>query len=125
MSHTTINEPLIILVLAAVILVSMLGRGLARRVGIPGMVAFLLIGVGINVGYSLADGPPESLVVIVDVLAKLGVVTLLFEAGMHTDVDRFLSQLGRVAIVWIANIIVSGGLGYGVARYLLGLGQVA
>jgi len=124
MSHTTINEPLIILVLAAVILVSMLGRGLARRVGIPGMVAFLLIGVAINFGYSLADGPPESLVVIVDVLAKLGVVTLLFEAGMHTDVRKLVRQLRQVVAAWSANVGVAGGLGYVVAHYALGFALV-
>lgn len=121
MTHTTINEPLIILVLAGVIFVSMFGRGLARRVGIPGMVAFLLIGVGINVGYSFADGPPESLVVVIDILAKLGVVTLLFEAGMHTNVEKLVRQLRRVVVTWAGNVVVAGGLGYGAARYLLGL----
>lgn len=120
MSHTTINEPLIILVLAAVILVSMFGRGVVRRVGIPGMVAFLLIGIGINVGYSFGEGLPESLVVIVDILAKLGVVTLLFEAGMHTNVQKLVRQLRRVVATWAGNVIVAGGLGYAAARYLLG-----
>ncbi|MFW5737329.1 MAG: cation:proton antiporter [Spirochaetota bacterium] len=121
MSHSTINEPLIILVLAGVIFVSMFGRGLARRIGLPGMVAFLLIGIAINVGYSFADGPPESLVVVIDILAKLGVVTLLFEAGMHTNVQKLVRQLRRVVATWAGNVVVAGGLGYVAARYLLGL----
>lgn len=119
MSHTTINEPLIILVLAAVIFVSMFGRGIARRIGIPGMVAFLLLGVGINVGYSFSGGPPESLVVVIDILAKLGVVTLLFDAGMHTDVQKLVRQLRRVVAIWAGNVVVAGGLGYLAARYVL------
>jgi len=119
-THTTINEPLIILVLAAVIFVSMFGRGIARRMGIPGMVAFLLIGIGINIGYSFGEGLPESLVVVVDILAKLGVVTLLFEAGMHTDVEKLVRQLRRVVATWAGNVVIAGGLGYAAARYLLG-----
>lgn len=120
MTHTTINEPLIILVLAAVIFVSMFGRGIAHRMGIPGMVAFLLIGIGINIGYSFGEGLPESLVVVVDILAKLGVVTLLFEAGMHTDVEKLVRQLRRVVATWAGNVVIAGGLGYAAARYLLG-----
>jgi Kef-type K+ transport system membrane component KefB len=123
-SHTTINEPLIILVLAAVIFVSMLGRGLAGRIGIPAMVASLLIGIGINVGYSFAGGLPESLLVIVDILAKLGVVTLLFEAGMHTNVQKLVQQLRRVVTTWTGNVVVAGGLGYAAAHYLLGFALV-
>ncbi|MFW5686330.1 MAG: cation:proton antiporter [Spirochaetota bacterium] len=94
----TINERLIVLVLAAVLLVSMLGRTAARKVGVP-----------------------EPVFVLFDVLGKLGVVALLFQAGMHTDVGKLVRQLRPVVVIWAANIVIAGGLGFVAARWILEL----
>ncbi|MFW6252792.1 MAG: hypothetical protein ACOC4F_02565, partial [bacterium] len=64
MGHVTVNEPLVILIIATVLFLAMLGRSAARKIGLPGMVAFLLIGIAINGGYTAAEGMPESVAVL-------------------------------------------------------------
>ncbi|MFP4550550.1 MAG: cation:proton antiporter [Spirochaetales bacterium] len=124
MGHVTVNEPLVILVIAAVLFFAMLGRSAARKIGLPGMVAFLLIGIGINGGFAAAGGLPESLAVLFDVLGTLGVVALLFQAGMHTDVTKLVKQLGPVCAIWAANVVIAGGAGFAVARWIIDLSLI-
>ncbi len=121
MGHTSINEPAVLLVFAGVLLFAMLGRAVAGRVGLPGIIAFVLIGLGLNATYTAAGGMPESVILLIDILAKVGVVVLLFQAGMHTDVTRLLGQIGPVAIIWAMNVVVAGGFGLVAARAILGM----
>jgi len=124
MGHVTVNEPLVILIIAAILFFAMLGRSAARKVGLPGMVAFLLIGIGINGGYTAAGGIPEPVAVLFNVLGTLGVVALLFQAGMHTDVGKLAKQLGPVCVIWSANVMVTGGAGFAVAHWVIGLSLI-
>lgn len=120
MTHTTINEPLIILAIAVITFLAMLGRAGARKLGLPGMVAFLAIGIAMSGLFTVGGDASRSLTILFDILGRLGVVALLFEAGMHTDVRKLVRQLGHVVATWAADVVVSGGLGFLAARYLLG-----
>lgn len=120
MTHTTINEPLIILAIAVVAFLAMLGRAEAKRIGLPGMVASLAIGIALSGIFALTGEASRPLTIVFDILGRLGVVALLFEAGMHTDVRKLVSQLGHVVLTWAANVVVAGGLGFVVARFAIG-----
>ncbi|HKJ85031.1 MAG TPA: cation:proton antiporter [Spirochaetia bacterium] len=124
MGDPSVNEPVVLLLFAGVMLFAMLGRVVARRIGLPGMVAFVLIGLGLNAIATAAGGMPASVVVLVEILAKIGVVVLLFQAGMHTDVTRLLDQIGPVAITWAMNVLVAGGFGFLAARTLLDMALI-
>jgi Kef-type K+ transport system membrane component KefB len=84
---------------------------LAQRLGQPSVVGELLAGV--LLGKSLLGILDPADPVIHD-LAQLGVIVLLFEIGLHTDV-RSLFKAGPAAmVVAIVGVVIPFGLGYGV-----------
>jgi Kef-type K+ transport system membrane component KefB len=84
---------------------------LAQRLGQPSVVGELLAGVllGKSLLGILDPGDP-----VIHDLAQLGVIVLLFEIGLHTDI-RSLFKAGPVAmVVAIVGVVLPFGLGYGV-----------
>lgn len=83
----------------------------AQRIGQPSVVGELIAGV--LLGKSLLGILDPADPVIHD-LAQLGVIVLLFEIGLHTDI-RSLVKVGPAAIVVaLIGVILPFGLGYGV-----------
>jgi Kef-type K+ transport system membrane component KefB len=112
---------LLVLLLAAKLL-----GALARRAGQPAVLGELLAGV--LVGASLlglvnlqdeADPRNDAL----HLLAEVGVVILLFEIGLETDLRKLLQVGGPAALVASAGVVLPFALGYG-ACYALGLGPL-
>lgn len=87
-----LSIPHLFLILAAMLVAAKLFGELAERFGQPAVLGELVAGVllgGSVLGIVPADGPAAE---IVHVLAELGVVLLLFEIGLETD----LKQMFRV-----------------------------
>jgi Kef-type K+ transport system membrane component KefB len=114
---------LLVLLLAAA---KLLG-GLARHVGQPAMLGELLAGalvgpsvLGLVNLQDLADPRNDSL----HLLAEIGVVLLLFEIGLETDLRKLLRVGGVSSVVALAGVALPFALGYAVCL-LLSLGQLA
>ncbi|MGH7224622.1 MAG: cation:proton antiporter, partial [Gemmataceae bacterium] len=60
---------------------------------------------------------------VLHVFAEIGIVLLLFEIGMETDLKKLLRVGGASTIVAVVGVIVPFALGYAVC-HLLGLGQL-
>jgi Kef-type K+ transport system membrane component KefB len=129
---------MILKVLFAVILILLaakLGGEVFERMNQPGVIGELLFGVAIgNIGLLLLhyggssgylagfgnfvewmkmkEGP-------IDVLAQIGVVFLLFEVGLETNVKEMMSVGLSSLLVALFGVIVPFGLGWGAGYYFL------
>ena len=109
--------PAVLLVLAVILVSAKLVGELAERIGQPAVLGELLAGVLL--------GP--SLFAIVDpavpwlhLFAEIGVIVLLFQIGLETDLRRMLSVGGAAFTVAVVGVAVPFALGYAVCR-LMGL----
>lgn len=87
-----------ILEIGAILLAAVAGGWLARRLGLPAIVGYLLVGIGVSPftpGY-VADR--EQL----ELLADVGVVLLLFEVGIEVDLERLRRDHGP--LLWAAPL---------------------
>src|SRR5258708_7170332 len=108
------------------LLVVMLGLAklfgaLAQRIGQPAVLGELLAGVVLGTSIlGLVDPSNKTL----QLLAELGVVILLFEIGLETDLWKLLHVGGASTAVALVGVVLPFALGYAVCR-LLGLGNLA
>ncbi len=88
---------------------------------IPPLVGYLALGLGLRLAeahFGLLGDPGRE---IINFLAKLGVIALLFRVGLESDLPGLVSQLGSASIIWLGNMIASAAAGYLAARYVIGL----
>src|SRR5215212_4399733 len=99
----------LLLTLVAVIVATKLLGELAQRVGQPAVLGELVAGIVLG-GSALGLLDPADPVI--GALSELGVLVLLFEIGLHTDL-RALAQVGGVAAtVGLVGVVLPFGLGY-------------
>lgn len=104
------------LLMVVVILVSAKIFGeLAERVGQPSVLGELLAGVVIG-GSVLGIVDPQNQ--IVHLLAEVGVIILLFEIGLETDLRQLLKVGGSSGMVALVGVLLPFVLGYLVATAL-------
>lgn len=92
-----------------------LGGALLQRIGQPAVLGELIAGVVL--GSSLlgwVKGDDE----VIALLKELGVIILLFEIGLETDLKKLLQVGGTSAAVAVAGVIFPFALGYGVCYWL-------
>jgi Kef-type K+ transport system membrane component KefB len=112
--------PELLAALVAILIATKLLGTIAQRFGQPAVVGELIAGVLLG-GSVLGILDPADPVI--HALAELGVLVLLFEIGLHTDL-RSLVKVGNEAItVALAGVVLPFGLGYVVAT-ALGLGNI-
>lgn len=55
-----------------------------------------------------------------DLLAKLGVICLLFRIGLDSDLAGLIRQVRRAMFIWAASVAVNGAAGFTV--FFMGIG---
>lgn len=111
----------LILLVGALIVLAVLVRSGLRRIGIPSLVGYLVIGFLLRLEGShwhLLTGQAQR---VLEFLANIGVISLLFRVGLESNLAGLLSQLRRAGIIWFGNVLLSGVLGYVTSYFLLGL----
>jgi Kef-type K+ transport system membrane component KefB len=105
----------LLLALAITILATKLLGDLAQRISQPAVLGELAAGVLLGQSaLGVLDPTNETIAA----LGELGVLILLFEIGLHTDI-RSLIRVGKSAvIVGLVGVILPFGLGYLVAHWL-------
>src|SRR6266851_5719001 len=100
----------VLLALAAILAGAKLGGDLAERIGQPAVLGELVVGILLGnldlVGVSWFRGVAADH--IVDVLARLGVVLLLFEVGLESTVGDMLKVGGRSLLVAVLGLWTPG-----------------
>jgi len=116
----THSFPHLLATLVALLLATKLLGVAAQRLGQPAVVGELIAGVLLGGSVLGLLDPADP---VIRSLAELGVVVLLFEIGLHTDV-RSLTRVGKEAItVALVGVILPFGMGFASAR-LLGLSTI-
>jgi Kef-type K+ transport system membrane component KefB len=117
--------PFLILLFGGLLVAAMLLRAGMERLGVPPLVAFLGAGVALRVadarwGVLAADSAE-----VLEVLGRLGVICLLFRAGLESDLPGLLGQLRRASVLWVGNLAISAAVGFAAAYWWLDLGPAA
>lgn len=102
--------------LAAILVFARVGAEIAVRFGAPSVIGELV--AGIVLGPSLL-GWLEATEVI-RLLAEIGIILLLFEVGLETDLSRLASSGVRSTTVAVGGFVFPFLLGFGASHYLFG-----
>ena len=95
----------------------------AGRLGLSAIPIFILAGIllGPSPGFPTIIEPSQG----IDLLARLGIVLLLFFLGLEFSLDRILAARRMVLVGGLLDLVVNGGLGLVVGVALLGFGPEA
>lgn len=105
------------LFLAIVLIAARLLSEAAARFGIPSVIGELL--AGLLIGPSLLGWvSPDTTM---KLLAEIGIILLLFEVGMDTNLSRLARSGSKPYIVAVVGFTLPFALGYGVSAWLFGL----
>jgi Kef-type K+ transport system membrane component KefB len=111
----------IALALAIILAGAKLGGDLAERIGQPAVLGELLVGIALGNLHLLGLGGLEPIKAnaTIDVLARLGVIILLFEVGLESTVGDMLQVGLRALVVAVLGVVAPWILGWGVGALLL------
>ncbi|NNG14689.1 MAG: cation:proton antiporter [Gammaproteobacteria bacterium] len=111
-------EPHSILLLIAIMLIAArLFAEAARRFNIPPIIGELF--AGILVGPSLLGWIEPN--AILRLLAEIGIILLLFEVGLETDLGRLVKAGPRAAVLALAGFVLPFLFSFGLSHYLFDL----
>lgn len=107
-------------VLVLLLLVAKFLGVLAQRFGQPAVVGELIAGVLLGKSVLGVIDPADPVIV---AFAELGVLVLLFEIGLHTDLKSLMKFGSKATVVAIAGVVLPFGFGYATAA-ALGLSMI-
>ena len=108
---------ILLMQLALIFLAARLLGEVAVHLGMPSVVGELV--AGIVIGPTLLG--LVALSPAIELLAEIGVVLLLFEVGLDTDIKRLFSAGSRAVLVAIGGIVFPFVIGVGISHQVLGL----
>ncbi|MDX6613455.1 MAG: hypothetical protein QOD75_2641 [Blastocatellia bacterium] len=118
-AHTL--DPMLLIALGAILVFAKLGGELFERINQPAVLGELIVGIVIGnlVMVGFAGSEPMKTNAVIAALAEIGVILLLFEVGLETE----LAEMRKVG--WSSLFVASAGvvapffLGWGVSAYFL------
>lgn len=119
-NSSTTGSPYMILLPVALILFAAKGLSiLLDKIHIPHVIGYLLAGLLVGALKFIPSNPILSDYVMdgINILAKFGVVMILFSAGVETDLKQIKAVGGAALIITSLGVIVPMGLGF-LAAYL-------
>lgn len=120
MSETQ-SIPDLLVALAALLLTAKLLAALAQRIGQPAVLGELLAGVVLGGSVFGVLDPNDP---VIHALSELGVIILLFEIGLHTDIRSIGRVFGAATTVAIVGVVLPFVLGYAAVMRLASLESV-
>jgi len=106
--------------IAIILIAAKFGAELMRRINQPAVIGELVIGIIIGY-YGLGLLPHFESGDVVSTLAEIGVVLLLFEVGLETNLDEFIELGSTSLLVALIGVVAPFALGFG-SIYALNLG---
>lgn len=114
-------DPLVLAGVAVILIVAKLGGELFERIRQPAVLGELVIGIILGnlalAGFMAAE--PLKSNEIIAALAEIGVIILLFEVGLESNLGEMLEVGWSSLFVALAGVVVPFFLGWGVAAYFL------
>lgn len=94
---------------------------LCRRLHLPALVGYLLVGMALSLLNSRWTFMSEDIRNVFSFLADLGVIALLFKVGLESRTGSLIQKLPEAVPVWLGNVAASFLLGFGVCYFILSL----
>lgn len=114
-------DPLVLVGVAVILIVAKVGGELFERMGQPAVLGELVGGILMGnlalVGLKWAE--PLKTNEVIAALAEIGVILLLFEVGLESDLREMMEVGWSSLLVAVAGVIAPFFLGWGVAAYFL------
>lgn len=110
--------------LGGVIIFSIILHDLLKKIKIPSLVGFILLGFLIRVMDSHFHFLNEYIEEIVKFLAEIGIIALLFRVGLESNLKGLLKQIRHASLILIGNLLFSTVLSYIVSCYYLNIDLV-
>jgi Kef-type K+ transport system membrane component KefB len=114
-------RPMVLIGLAAMLIVAKLGGELFERIGQPAVLGELIAGIIIGnlvlLGFNAAE--PLKTDAVIAALAQIGVILLLFEVGLESNLGEMLEVGWSSLFVAVAGVVALFFLGWGVSAYFL------
>lgn len=114
----------LVLLTGVLVVCNILIAAACKRLRVPALVGYLVLGFVLGIlgnRWGLLGGEART---VLEFLAKIGVVALLFRVGLESKPAKLLHQLRKASGVAVANVAISGALAYLAASWLLDLGMV-
>ncbi|HEY9404438.1 MAG TPA: cation:proton antiporter [Pyrinomonadaceae bacterium] len=114
-------NPLVLMGVALVLLVAKLGGEAFERIGQPAVLGELVGGmlVGNLVLFGFTGVEPFKTDVVLGALAEIGVILLLFEVGLESNLGDMLEVGWSSLLVALAGVVAPFFLGWGVASWFI------
>ena len=114
-------NPVVLIGVALVLLIAKLGGELFERFNQPAVLGELIGGVlvGNLVLFGVTAIEPIKTDVVIGALAEIGVILLLFEVGLESNLGEMLEVGWSSLLVAIAGVVAPFFLGWGVAAYFI------
>lgn len=90
------------------------------RLSIPSVLGEVVAGLLIGPSFLGFVSPEASL----HLIAEIGILLLLFEVGLETDVGQLVKEGVRSTLVAVTGVVVPAALGYWVSAHWFGMGTV-
>lgn len=120
MSDSASSLGLVLAIISLIVLLSIFVKSGARRLRIPELVVYILVGMGLRGLDSQGSFLPEQLPEVLRVVGGWGLVVMLFRVGLESNLRGLLAQSRTALGIWVGDVFVSGLFGFLTARYLLG-----
>ncbi len=113
--------PVVLIGVAVMLLVAKLGGELFERIGQPAVLGELFGGIIVGNLVIFGFGPAEGLKTneIIGALAELGVIVLLFEVGLESDLKEMMEVGWSSLVVAVLGVMAPFFLGWAVSAYFL------
>lgn len=111
----------ILINLVVILIAAKIGGDLVERVGQPSVLGELAVGVVLGnlslLGVTVFTGLRTDAVI--DIFARLGVIMLLFEVGLESNIKKMIKVGLPSFLVAIVGVITPFALGYGVSKWFM------
>lgn len=115
---------LMILIVGSFVALSFLSRMFLKKIHVPAFIGYITMGLVVkwlDTHYHFLDG---QITHPLKFLAEAGIILLLFEVGLKSNIKSLIDQLPRASWIWFCNVVVSGYVGFAAAFYLLDINLI-
>ncbi|ELS00778.1 Kef-type K+ transport system, membrane component [Xenococcus sp. PCC 7305] len=111
----------LVLLVGLTLIFTILIKAALERVGIPPLVGYLILGIGMGLLNSQVYFLSLPVREVLAFLGELGIISLLFRVGLESNLAGLIRQLPRASFIFLGNLSFSGILGFFAASKLLQL----
>jgi Kef-type K+ transport system membrane component KefB len=119
-----LHQSILILSLGLFIITAILLKSRLKAIGVPANIGFIALGFLVRFADSRFGFLNEEIETVFIILMRLGVIALLFEVGLESNLHGLLAQLRKAVFIGISGVLISGFTGFAVSYWLLGEGLV-